>query len=47
MTNGQFSLTYGGGYNCRHKWEVAGKKSEFHQPKEANVIKKERELKDA
>ena len=47
MTNGQYSLTYGGGYNCRHKWEVAGKKSEFHQPKEANEIKKERELKDA
>ena len=28
-------LAYGGGYNCRHKWEVAGKVSEFHQPKKA------------
>ena len=32
---GSSVLTYGGGYNCRHKWEVAGKKSEFTNPKEA------------
>jgi len=47
MTNGEYSLGYGGGYNCRHKWEVAGKKSEFHQVKQANTAKKERDLKDA
>ena len=35
-------LAYGGGYNCRHKWEVAGKVSEFHQPKKAQD-----QLKDA
>ena len=35
MEDGRYSLTYGGGYNCRHKWEVAGKKSEFTNPKEA------------
>ena len=42
MVNGSYSLSYGGGYNCRHKWEVAGKKSEFHQPKKAKD-----QLKDA
>ena len=36
MVNGRYSLSYGGGYNCRHKWEVAGKKSEFTKPKEAD-----------
>ena len=35
MVDGRYSLTYGGGYNCRHKWEVAGKESEFTNPKEA------------
>ena len=39
---GSSVLTYGGGYNCRHKWEVAGKVSEFHQPKKAKE-----QLKDA
>ena len=42
MEDGRYSLTYGGGYNCRHKWEVAGKVSEFHQPKKAKE-----QLKDA
>ena len=36
MEDGRYSLTYGGGYNCRHKWEVAGKVSEFTKPKEAD-----------
>ena len=35
MVDGRYSLTYGGGYNCRHKWEVAGTTSEFTNPKEA------------
>ena len=30
-------LVEGGGFNCRHKWEVAGTQtSEFHLPKEAS-----------
>ena len=28
-------LAYGAGFNCRHKWELAGNVSEFHQPKKA------------
>ena len=35
MEDGRYSLTYGGGYNCRHQWEVAGKRSEFTKPKKA------------
>ena len=35
---GSSVLVYGGGYNCRHKWEVAGRVSEFHQTKEAKDL---------
>ena len=41
LENGQYSLTYGGGYNCRHKWEEAGTVSEFHQTEEAKDILKD------
>ena len=34
-------LVYGGGYNCRHKWEEAGTVSEFHQTEEAKDILKD------
>ena len=47
LDNGEYSLVYGGGYNCRHKWEVAGKVSEFHQPKKATKFRKEKGLPDA
>ena len=47
LDNGQYSLTYGGGYNCRHKWEVAGKKSEFYKPKQATKFRKDKGLPDA
>ena len=34
-------LVYGGGYNCRNKWEEAGTVSEFHQTEEAKDILKD------
>tara|TARA_Y100001973_G_C5134348_1_gene299491 strand:- start:78 stop:845 length:768 start_codon:yes stop_codon:yes gene_type:complete len=47
LDRGDYSLSYGGGFNCRHKWEVAGKVSEFHQPKKATKFRKEKGLPDA
>ena len=34
-------LTQGGGFNCRHTWEVAGRESEFHQTEKAEDILKD------
>ena len=37
LSFGSEVLVEGGGFNCRHKWEVAGTQtSEFHLPKEAS-----------
>ena len=47
LENGQYSLTYGGGYNCRHTWEEAGTVSEFYEVKDAEKLKSEKGLKDA
>ena len=40
-------LRKAGGYNCRHKWEVAGTVSEFYESKDAEKLKKEKGLEDA
>ena len=40
-------LRRGGGYNCRHKWEVAGTVSEFYESKDAEKLKSEKGLEDA
>ena len=33
------SLTDGGGFNCRHKWEIATQKKFDHNPKQAEQLK--------
>ena len=40
-------LIDGGGFNCRHSWEVAGTVSEFYESKDAEKLKKEKGLEDA
>ena len=39
-------LVEGGGFNCRHKWERAARSgSKFYQPKDANNVIKEKDIK--
>ena len=47
LHNGQYSLAYGGGYNCRHGWEEAGTTSEFYEIDAGKKLKSEKGLKDA
>ena len=35
LTDGAYSLQYGGGFNCRHKWEIQSKEGGFNDPEEA------------
>jgi len=42
LTNGGYSLSYGGGYNCRHAWEevapITGVMKELYDPEKARRL---------
>ena len=38
LDNGEYSLVYGGGYNCRHKWEIALQDKFGHNPEGAKKL---------